>query len=148
MPSLIFAMKIIKHTFVFPKLIIKDGELVEEGTIEETYTFTLLHKGFGIYEELTGRPLMATLVELDGEDAMQKLISKDFIANLACASYVKIVDGKFHNNRATAEEFKKSLAYSKVTEDVSFIKDLVQMAMECVNDSNKSLSKEKPAKKQ
>lgn len=128
--------KIIKHTFRIPKLTIENGELKEDGFNEETYTFTLLHKGFGIYEELTGKPLMATLIELDGEEAMEKMISKAFISNLACASYVKIENGKFHNNRATAEEFKKSIAFSKVTEDVSFIQKLINMAMECINDQN------------
>lgn len=129
--------KIIKHTFKIPNLSVNaDGELTENGFSEETYTFTLLHKGFGIYEELTGKPLMATLIELDGDEAMEKMISKSFISNLACASYVKIENGKFHNNRATAEEFKKSIAYTKVTEDVSFIQELINMAMECINDQN------------
>lgn len=140
--------KIIKHTFKIPNLSVnEDGELTENGFSEETYTFTLLHKGFGIYEELTGKPLMATLIELDGDEAMEKMISKSFISNLACASYVKIENGKFHNNRATAEEFKKSIAYTKVTEDVSFIQELIGMAMECINDTNASKVKAKSQKK-
>ena len=139
--------KIIKHTFKIPNLTIEDGELKENGFTEETYTFTLLHKGFGIYEELTGKPLMATLMELDGEEAMEKMISKAFISNLACASYVKIENGKFHNNRATAEEFKKSIAFSKVTEDVAFIQKLVNMAMECINDQNNAKKTNKSEKK-
>lgn len=139
--------KIIKHTFKIPNLSIEDGELVENGFTEETYTFTLLHKGFGIYEELTGKPLMATLIELDSEGAMEKMISKSFVSNLACASYVKIENGKFHNNRATAEEFKKSIAFSKVTEDVAFIQKLVNMAMECINDQNNVKKTAKSEKK-
>lgn len=140
--------KIIKHTFKIPNLSVnEDGELTENGFSEETYTFTLLHKGFGIYEELTGKPLMATLIELDGDEAMEKMISKSFISNLACASYVKIENGKFHNNRATAEEFKKSIAYTKVTEDVSFIQELIGMAMECINDTNAPKVKAKSQKK-
>ena len=129
-------MKILRYTFSFPKLTVKDGSLTEDGTVEETYTFTLLSKGIGLYEELSGKPLMATLISLDGDDAMEKMISKDFIANLACASYVKIEGDRFHNNRATAEEFKKTLAYAKATEDVKFIRELVQMGMECINDTN------------
>ena len=85
---------------------------------------------------------MAKLMELDGAENLDKIISKDFIANLACASYVKIEGDKFHNNRATAEEFRKSAVYSKTTEDVQFIKGLIQMALECVVDVN-----QKPAKK-
>ena len=140
-------MKIFKHTFIIPNLEVKDGELVENGFTEETCTFTLLHKGFGIYEELTGKPLMSALLELDSEDAMEKMISKDFISNLACASYVKIENNKFHNNRATAEEFRKSIVFSKTTEDVDFMKNLVKMAMECINDANQKTSKSKSEKK-
>ena len=135
-------MKIFEYTFKIPTLSVKDGKLVEDGITEETYTFTLLHKGFGLYEDLTGKPLMAKLMELDGAENLDKIISKDFIANLACASYVKIEGDKFHNNRATAEEFRKSAVYSKTTEDVQFIKGLIQMALECVVDVN-----QKPAKK-
>lgn len=135
-------MKIFEYTFKIPTLSVKDGKLIEDGITEETYTFTLLHKGFGLYEDLTGKPLMAKLMELDGAENLDKIISKDFIANLACASYVKIEGDKFHNNRATAEEFRKSAVYSKTTEDVQFIKGLIQMALECVVDVN-----QKPAKK-
>ena len=129
-------MKIFEYTFKLPNLSVKDGKLVENGTSEETYTFTLLHKGFGLYEDLTGKPLMAKLMELTDLDDIEKIISKEFISNLACASYVKIEGDKFHNNRATAEEFKKSAVYSKTTEDVGFIRGLISMALECITDTN------------
>ena len=130
-------MKIFEYTFNIPNLTVKDGKLVENGITEETCTFTLLHKGFGLYEELTGKPLMAKLLEFEDMSDLDKMISKDFIANLACASYCKIVGDKFHNNRATAEEFKKSAVYSKTTEDMKFIRGLISMALECVADTNK-----------
>ena len=136
-------MKIFEYTFKLPNLSVKDGKLIENGTNEETYTFTLLHKGFGLYEDLTGKPLMAKLMELNDADNIDKIISKDFISNLACASYVKIEGDKFHNNRATAEEFRKSAVFSKTTEDVNFIKGLISMALECITDIN-----QKPGKKQ
>lgn len=129
-------MKIFEYTFNIPNLTVQDGKLVESGSTQETYTFTLLHKGFGLYEDLTGKPLMAKLMELTDLDDIEKIISKEFISNLACASYVKIEGDKFHNNRATAEEFRKSAVYSKTTEDVQFIRGLISMALECITDAN------------
>lgn len=142
-------MKIFKHTFSFPKLTIKDGELIEEGTREETYTFTLLHKGIGLYEELTNEPLLASLMNLKGEgdeiseDSVKSLFAKDFISNLACASYVKIDGDKFHNNRATAEEFKKTIAYTKCADDINFVNKLLQMATDCITEGAKADGKSK-----
>ena len=141
-------MKIFEYTFKIPNLSVQDGKLTENGTTEETYTFTLLHKGFGLYEDLTGKPLMAKLMELNDLNDIDKIISKDFISNLACASYVKIEGDKFHNNRATAEEFKKSAVYSKTTEDVQFIRGLISMALECVTDTNAKPTKKSNGKNQ
>lgn len=143
MPPLIFEMKILKHTFKIPKLEVVDGELVENGFNEETYTFTLLHKGVGLFEDLADKPLLAYLYEIDMEDkeAMSKLLSKDFIPNLACASYVKIENNQFHNNRATAEDFKKLPVYQKVNEDLEFAVDLIQMAMDCILEEEKNKKK-------
>lgn len=141
-------MKIFEYTFNIPSLTVKDGKLIENGTTEETYTFTLLHKGFGLYEDLTGKPLMAKLMELTSTDDVDKIISKEFISNLACASYVKIDGDKFHNNRATAEEFKKSAVFSKTTEDVQFIRGLISMALECITDANNSKKKTTDGKNQ
>lgn len=143
MPPLIFEMKILKHTFKIPKLEVVDGELIENGFNEETYTFTLLHKGVGLFEDLADKPLLAYLYEIDMEDkeAMSKLLSKDFIPNLACASYVKIENNQFHNNRATAEDFKKLPVYQKVNEDLEFAVDLIQMAMDCILEEEKNKKK-------
>lgn len=147
-PTLIFEMKILKYTFSLPKLQIDEkGELIENGITNETYTFTLLHKGIGIFEELAHKPLMSYLMDinLDDSTSFEKLLSKDFIPNLACASYVKIEGDKFHNNRATAEEFKKTQAYPKVTEDLNFVKELLQMSVECVSANEKAKAKTKQA---
>lgn len=140
----IFEMKILKYTFKLPNLKIEDDELIEDGFIEETYTFTLLFKGIGVYEELAHKPLLASLGELgNSDDALENMLSKDFISNLACASYVKIENGKFHNNRSTADEFKKTKAYSYIFKDVHFIEELVKMASECILDDEKAKAKSK-----
>lgn len=139
-------MKILKHTFKIPELEIVNGDLVENGYKEETYTFTLLHKGVGLFEELTNTPLMAFMVDIDGEnmkESISKLMSKDFIPNLACASYVKIEDNKFHNNRATAEDFKKLPVFNRINDDLDFAMDLLQMAMDCMLEIKKSEEKTK-----
>jgi len=142
MHSLLFEMKIYKHTFEIPELKVVNGDLVESGTIKETYTFTLLHKGMGLYEELSGKPLMATLINLKNEeDALEQVISNKFVQDLACASYVKIDGDKFHNNRATVEEFKKTAVYPKICEDVEFIQGLIRMAMECITDQQEKKKK-------
>lgn len=132
-------MKIIKHTFKIPKLRVVDGELIEDGYMEETCTFTLLHKGVGLYEELADKPLMASLVEFNGEnvnDNVKNILNKDFIRNLACASYVKIENNTFHNNRSTAEEFKKKPFFNKINEDLSFVEKLINMSADCLTDKN------------
>lgn len=131
--------KIIKHTFKIPKLEIVNDELVENGYSEETYTFTLLHKGVGLFEELANQPLLAYLYDINIEDkeAIAKLLSKDFIPNLACASYIKIENNQFHNNRATAEDFKKLPVYQRLAEDIDFAIELIQMAMDCMIDIRK-----------
>ena len=147
MLPLIFAMKILKYTFRLPKLEVIDDELVETGHIEETHTFTLLFRGIGIYEELANKPLLASLMAMQGEgddinaNAIDNMLSKDFISNLACASYVKIENGKFHNNRATAEEFKRTSAYSQIFNDVDFVTQLVTMAVDCIKED--TIAKEK-----
>lgn len=147
MPPSIFEMKIIKHTFKIPKLDLSDeGDLIEVGNIEETYTFTLLHKGIGIFEEMAGKPLISFLTTMamkDEEEMLHNFLDKSFIPNLACASYVKIENGHFHNNRSTAEEFKKSNVYPHLTEDIDFITKLVEMAVDCVLGEQASLSKTK-----
>lgn len=135
MPTLIFEMKIIKYAFKTPKLKVVNNELIEEGYVSDTCTFTLLNKGVGLYEELNdGEPLMATLSKFKGndEEISRFLLTSDFIPNLACASYVKIDGDKFHNNRATAEEFKKKAFFGKITEDIEFVRKLVEMAMDCM----------------
>lgn len=142
----IFEMKIFEYTFKVPKLEVVNGKLVERASDEETCTFTLLHKGFGLYEDLTGKPLMAKLLELGEDDPLDVMISKDFISNLACASYVKIEDGKFHNNRATAEEFRKSPCYSKTTQDIKFMRGLIKMALDCIADDTAKDTKTKEKK--
>lgn len=133
MLSHIFEMKILKYTFHIPQLTIEDGELVETGEKEETYHFTLLHKGIGLYEEMAGEPLISTLLDVrdDDENAMaKKVMDSKFLLNLAAASYVKIEDGRFHNNRATCEEFKKLPVVNHIS-DPSFVTALLQMATEC-----------------
>ena len=139
-------MKIFKHTFKIPKLeVTDDGELIQSGNTEVTYTFTLLHKGTGVFEELSGgKPLMSYLTKIK-QDSVEETISsfydKQFIPTLACASYVKIENNKFHNNRATAEEFKKSIVYPHITDDIDFMTKLVEMAVECVLGEQKALAK-------
>lgn len=126
--------KIIKYTFKTPNLKLIKGELVQDGFNEETYTFTLLHKGIGIYEEMAKEPLIQSLVSIgnvDDKTQIAKLVNSDFITNLSSASYVKIEEGKWHNNRATAEEFKK-LPVCNHLDDLGFITKLLEMATECV----------------
>lgn len=140
--------KIIKHTFRIPNLVVKDGELVEDKETTITYTFTLLFKGIGLYEEIAGKPLLNSLMATAGaneQEAVEKIVDKKLIKDLACASYVKIVGDKFHNNRATAEEFRKSQVYPIVENDFEFITKLLSMAMECVYNEQKGKKRSKGA---
>lgn len=117
------------------------------GERAETYCFTLLHKGIGLYEEMAGEPLISTLIDVQGADETEmakKVLDSKFILNLASASYVKIEDGRFHNNRATCEEFKKLPVVNHIT-DPAFVTALLQMATECAvgeaKQNPKSVSK-------
>lgn len=145
--------KIIKHTFKIPNLVVKDGELVEDKETTITYQFTLLFKGVGLFEEISGKSLLNSLMANaidDGDNkgnALAKMVDKKFIKDLACASYVKIVGDKFHNNRATAEEFRKSQVYPIIETDYEFIMKLLTMAMECLYDEQKGKAKSKGATK-
>ena len=141
--------KIIKHTFRIPSLIVKDGELIQDKEVTVTYQFTLLFKGIGLYEEIAGKSLLNTLMAVAGEDntgeALAQMVDKKLIKDLACASYIKIVGDKFHNNRSTAEEFRKSQVYPILENDYDFIMKLLTMAMECVYDDEKSKKRSKGA---
>lgn len=135
--------KIIKHTFVIPNLIVENGELVERSNIEKTYQFTLLFRGLGIYEEVTGHALFNDLVELitkakNNINDVTKFIDMNMLKTLACCSYVKIEGSAFHNNRATYEEFKKSQVFPFIEKDYAFITKLVEMAVDCVYNEQKS----------
>lgn len=144
--------KIIKHTFEIPNLTVENGELVEGKPTKLTYTFTLLFKGFGLFEELHGKSLFSAMLEMYNDSADDDANAKNFfktpvIKDLACASYVKIEGNKFHNNRATVEEFKKSPVYQLVENDTEFITKLSQMASECLYDKQKQNSKQGEVKR-
>lgn len=139
--------KIIKHTFVIPNLKVEHGELVEGKNIEKTYQFTLLFRGLGIYEEVTGRPLISDLLDTlskakNDTKNIGKFIDINILKTLACCSYVKIENDKFHNNRATYEEFKKSQVFPFIEKDFAFITKLVEMALDCVYNEAKSKNSE------
>ena len=129
--------KIIKHTFELPNLSLQDGELVEGNPTTVTYTFTLLFKGFALFEEIHGKSLFSAMLEMYKDSASesetaQTMFGSSVIKDLAAASYVKIEGDRFHNNRATVEEFRKSQVYQLVENDMSFVAKLTEMASECI----------------
>lgn len=133
--------KILKYTFRTPILKVVGDDLVEDGYKEEEYTFTLLHKGIGLYEEITGNSLLKDLTKISmmGDNFNNdKDLLKEFIPSLAMASYIKIENGNFHNNMVTAREFKCKPIYTTCNEDYAFVEKLMQMAIECVNNKVKT----------
>lgn len=125
-------MKILKYTFTIPQLIVEDGELIEMDAKDETYTFTLLFKGIDLFEKIYNKPLLTELAKLSnmGDDTIKNL-DVDMIKALARASYCKIEGDAFHQNMATAEEFSKTSAYSRLGTDTNFMVELLNMAVEC-----------------
>lgn len=121
-------MKILKYTFDIPKLIVDDGDVIEAGTTKETHTFTLLFKGVGLYEKLTGRALITDLSKY-GQNASQ--IDIALVKDLARASYVKIENDQIHQNMITAEEFTKTEAWNRIGVDVDFMTQIVEMVTDC-----------------
>lgn len=152
-PFLVAMAKIIKHTFEIPNLSVENGELVEGKPTTKTYTFTLLYRGVGLFEEVTGAPLINTLmaqVDTDKDElkSATNMMKREFIQSLAAVSYVKLDGDKFHNNRSTVEEFKKSPVYPLVDQDINFIAKLMSMALECISgDKQVKQSGEKRSKK-
>ena len=101
-------MKILKYKFTIPNLVVDDGELLQVGETEETYTFTLLFKGLDLYKKITGRELLNDLNKCRDVENIDFNIIKD----MAKASYVKIDGDNFHQNLATADEFSKTKVFS------------------------------------
>lgn len=132
-------MKILKYTFEIPQLIVENNELIEMGTIEETYTFTLLFKGVDLYEKLSGRALLTDLAKLSNssEKDIAQNLDIEMVKNLAKASYCKIDGEAFHQNMITADEFSKTQAFSKVGTDTEFMVALLNMAVECCVSNKK-----------
>lgn len=129
--------KIIKHTFEIPNLTLENGELVEGNPTTITYTFTLLFKGFSLFEEIHGKSLFTAMLEMykdsgDENETARTMFGSSVIKDLAAASYVKIDGDRFHNNRATVEEFRKSPVAQIVENDMSFVAKLTEMATECL----------------
>lgn len=137
LPLLVNMAKIIKHTFEIPNLTLENGELVEGNPTTITYTFTLLFKGFSLFEEIHGKSLFASMLDMykdsgDENETARTMFGSSVIKDLAAASYVKIDGDRFHNNRATVEEFRKSPVSQIVENDMSFVAKLTEMASECI----------------
>lgn len=127
-------MKVLKYTFTIPNLIIENGELVDHGFREETHTFTLLFKGVGLYEKLSGgHSLLTDLAKMGNgtEEGFIDRLDMNVVKNLAKASYCKIENGAFHNNVTTAEDFAKTDAFNRIGIDTEFIVALLEMCVDC-----------------
>lgn len=139
-------MKILKYTFNIPQLIVEDDELLEMGTKEETYTFTLLFKGIDLYEKLSNRPLLNDLIKMASVDGTSSL-DVEMVKNLAKASYCKIENGSFHQNMVTADEFSKTMAFAQIGLDTEFMVELLQMASDCCEARQKTTDSNRTSKK-
>lgn len=145
-------MKIIKHEFEIPQLSLVNGELVECDAIKETYTFTLLHGGIGVFENNYGASLISTLLKFnigegsEEERASRLLQDSNFIKELASASYVKVDGGKFENTYATAQEFKEKEVINYLY-DIDFVIKLIRMACDCIFEDKKQKNNNKTTKK-
>ena len=144
---------IIKYKFKLEQV-----ELVNEEPVvtnkEESYYFSLSHKGFGLFEEEYGKSLLSTLIdkvaslnltnlkvnESDDEneevelnedtiEMLTNIMESKFIKALAAASYIKIENNQVHNNKVTVNEFKSTLAYSKLETDITFINKMLNLAI-------------------
>lgn len=132
-------MKILKYTFNIPQLVVEDGELVEMGATEETYTFTLLFKGIDLFEKIYNKPLLTELAKLSNvnEGNVANSLDVEMLKALAKASYCKIDGNAFHQNMITAEEFSKTSAFTRISMDTDFMIALLNMAVECCVNNQK-----------
>lgn len=144
--------EILKYKFYDEQVSVVDGELVIGDPVEYECNFTLLIKGFDLFEKEYGKPIMQVLAQifrdtgvenLDNIDkanaignmvkAEETLFDAKFIKALACASYVKIVNSTPVNTELTVQEFKESPVYELVTSDMEFVVQLMSMTMDCLN---------------
>lgn len=141
-------MRVLKYTFDIPQLIVENDELIEMGSKQETYTFTLLFKGVDLYEKLSNKALLTDIAKLSNQDQNQLAnnLDVDMIKNLAKASYAKIENNTFHQNLITADEFSKTQAFQRIGIDTDFMVALLNMAVECCV-SGKQTNNTHPTKK-
>lgn len=134
-------MKVLKYTFEIPQFDIDDGELILLEPKKEKHTFTLMFKGMNVYEKLTGRPLLTDMQKFENSS-----LDINFIRDVACASFCKIDNDKFHQNLSTVEEFKQTEAFNRISSDLEFTNQLLDMVMDCcLNEKQKEEMKKKVA---
>ena len=129
-------MKIFKYKFEIPNIQLDaNGELIEGTPTYKDCTFTLLHGGVGRFEEYYGTSFMKRIMELNkgsNEDIAFALFNdRKFVVALAGASYVKIENGAFQNDRSTMDEFING-PLADLVMNTEFMIGLLQMATECV----------------
>ena len=152
--------EIIKYKFYEEQINVVDGELVIGDPIEYECNFTLLIKGFDLFEKEYGKPIMQVLAKIFRDTGIENLddINKTsaignmvkaeetlfdakFIKALASASYVKIVNSTPVNNEITVQEFKESPVYELITSDMEFVTELMSMTMDCLNRKEENKKK-------
>lgn len=166
-------MKILKHSFEIEDLIVKGDDIVTE-KYQQTCYFSLMHKGFGLFQNEYKQPLLTALFtkikgigvdsvstskEEDINDKVAKMTDEDFeniikfvdetfIKALACSSYCKIENGKVINNEITQLEFKESRVYESISLDFDFIIEIIKMVIDSIPEKNKKVKKNiAPSKK-
>lgn len=165
-------MKILKHSFKIEELIAKGDDIVTE-EYQQTCHFSLMHKGFGLFQSEYKQPLLTALftkikdIGIDStikpteEDVSAnvtkmndadleniiKLVDETFIKALACSSYCKIENGKVINNEVTQLEFKESRIYESISLDFEFIIELIKMVIDSIPEKNKKTKAQHPTSK-
>lgn len=140
-------MKVLKYTFENEQLGIVDGEIVtlDPELIECHFSLTL--KATGLFEEEYGKPIINVLFKPDRSDEMS---TGRFIRALASSMYFEVDNGKIIQNEITKEHFQNLPIYQAVANDLVFVGQITDCAMQCIDDQvtkstkNNNLSDKQP----
>ena len=131
-------MKVLKYTFENEQLGVVDGEIVTLDPELITCHFSLTVKATALFEEEYGKPLINVLFKADKGDDMN---TGRFYRALASSMYFEVQNGKIVQNEITKEHFQDMEIYPAIANDLVFVSQLTDCAMQCIDDQVKKATK-------
>ena len=131
-------MKILKYVFENERLGVVDGEVVTLDPELITCYFSLTVKATSLFEEEYGKPLINVLFKADKDEDIS---TGRFYRALASCMYLEVDNGKVLQNEITKEHFQDLEIYPAISNDLVFVSQLTDCAMQCIDDQVKKSTK-------